>query len=95
MDADALFRSTGRTSRNLFFVGLIIAASGLVSLPLRWPRGLVYGFSVLRPFRLETKPLSKLLLPVPVVDLGSQHLRVRHLPSIDAEINRKWNEKRV
>jgi len=82
-------------SKNLFFIGLIIAASGLVSPPIALAGGLVYGFSFLRPFRLEAKPLSNLLLPVPVVDLGSQHLRVRHLPSIDAEVNRKWNEKRV
>ena len=57
-------------SKNLFFVGLIVAASGLVSLPIALGVGLVYGFSFVHPFHLEAKQLSKLLLQASVVGLG-------------------------
>ncbi len=57
-------------SKNLFFIGLIIAASGLVSPPLALAGGLVYGFSFSHPFHLEAKQLSKLLLQASVVGLG-------------------------
>jgi hypothetical protein len=57
-------------SKNLFFIGLIIAASGLVSPPIALAGGLVYGFSFVHPFHLEAKQLSKLLLQASVVGLG-------------------------
>jgi uncharacterized integral membrane protein (TIGR00698 family) len=57
-------------SKNLFFIGLIIAASGLLSPPLALAGGLVYGFSFSHPFHLEAKQLSKLLLQASVVGLG-------------------------
>jgi uncharacterized integral membrane protein (TIGR00698 family) len=57
-------------SKNLFFVGLILAASGLVSPPVALAAGLVYGFSFVHPFHLEAKKLSKLLLQASVVGLG-------------------------
>jgi len=57
-------------SKNLFFVGLIVAASGLVSPPIALGVGLVYGFSFVHPFHLEAKQLSKLLLQASVVGLG-------------------------
>jgi uncharacterized integral membrane protein (TIGR00698 family) len=49
---------------------LIIAASGLVSPPIALAVGLVYGFSFVHPFHLESKQLSKLLLQASVVGLG-------------------------
>lgn len=57
-------------SQNVFFIGLILAASGLVSPPVALAGGLVYGFSFLHPFHLEAKKLSKLLLQASVVGLG-------------------------
>ena len=57
-------------SKNIFFIGLIIASSGLVSPPVALACGLTYGFSFLHPFHVEAKELSKLLLQASVVGLG-------------------------
>jgi uncharacterized integral membrane protein (TIGR00698 family) len=57
-------------SKNIFFIGLILAASGLVSPPVALAGGLIYGFSFLHPFHVEAKKLSKLLLQASVVGLG-------------------------
>ena len=57
-------------SKNVFFIGLILAASGLVSPPIALAGGLIYGFSFVHPFHLEAKKLSKLLLQASVVGLG-------------------------
>jgi uncharacterized integral membrane protein (TIGR00698 family) len=51
-------------------MGLILAASGLVSPPVALAGGLIYGFSFVHPFHLEAKQLSKLLLQASVVGLG-------------------------
>jgi len=63
-------RNTQCVSKNLFFIGLIVAASGLVSPPLALAGGLIYGFSFLHPFHLEAKQLSRVLLQASVVGLG-------------------------
>jgi uncharacterized integral membrane protein (TIGR00698 family) len=57
-------------SKNIFFIGLILAASGLVSPPVALAGGLIYGFSFLHPVHVEAKKLSKLLLQASVVGLG-------------------------
>lgn len=57
-------------SKNLFFAGLILAASGILSPPVALAAGLVYGFSFIHPYHLDAKRLSKLLLQVSVVGLG-------------------------
>ncbi len=57
-------------SKNLFFVCIILAASGLVSPPFALLGGLVYGLTVLHPFHVESKKLSKFLLQASVVALG-------------------------
>jgi uncharacterized membrane protein YadS len=57
-------------SKNVFFIGLILAASGLVSPPIALAGGLIYGFSFVHPFHLEAKQLSKILLQASVVGLG-------------------------
>ena len=54
----------------LFFVGLILAASGLLSPPLALLGGLVYGLSLAHPFHIESKSLAKFLLQASVVGLG-------------------------
>ena len=57
-------------SRNLFFLGLIFAATGLVSPPVALAGGLVYGFAFAHPYHLEAKRLSKFLLQASVIGLG-------------------------
>ena len=57
-------------SRNLFFVGVILSASGLISPPFALLGGLIYGFSLTHPFHVESKHLSKFLLQASVVALG-------------------------
>jgi uncharacterized integral membrane protein (TIGR00698 family) len=57
-------------SKNLFFLALIVAASGLVSPPIALLGGLIYGFTAIHPFHLESKRLAKFLLQASVVALG-------------------------
>jgi uncharacterized integral membrane protein (TIGR00698 family) len=57
-------------SKNIFFIGVILAASGLVSPPIALLAGLIYGFSLPHPFHVESKRLSKFLLQASVVFLG-------------------------
>ena len=54
----------------LFFVGLILAASGLLSPPLALLAGLAYGLSCAHPYRVDAKKLSSFLLQASVVGLG-------------------------
>ena len=60
----------GRVNKNIFFVGLIVAASGLVSPPVALLGGLLYGFILTHPFHVESKSLAKFLLQASVVALG-------------------------
>jgi uncharacterized integral membrane protein (TIGR00698 family) len=57
-------------NKNLFFVGVILAASGFISPPLALLGGLVYGLTLAHPFQVESKSLSKFLLQASVVALG-------------------------
>lgn len=57
-------------SKNIFFIGLILSASGLVSPPVALAAGLAYGFSFAHPFHMEARRLSKFLLQASVVGLG-------------------------
>jgi uncharacterized integral membrane protein (TIGR00698 family) len=57
-------------NKNLFFAGLILAASGFVSPPIALLGGLVYGLALAHPFHVESKSLSKFLLQASVVALG-------------------------
>ena len=57
-------------SERLFFVGLILAASGLLSPPLALLGGLVYGLSLAHPFQVASKNLAKFLLQASVIGLG-------------------------
>jgi uncharacterized membrane protein YadS len=57
-------------TKNLFFLALIVTASGLVSPPLALLSGLVYGFSFAHPFNAESKQVAKFLLQVSIVALG-------------------------
>jgi uncharacterized integral membrane protein (TIGR00698 family) len=57
-------------NKNLFFVGLIVAASGLASPPIALLVGLIYGFTVAHPFHIESNRLAKFLLQASVIALG-------------------------
>jgi len=57
-------------NKNLLFAGVILAASGFVSPPVALLGGLVYGLSLVHPFHVESKSLSKFLLQASVVALG-------------------------
>jgi uncharacterized integral membrane protein (TIGR00698 family) len=57
-------------SKNIFFLALILAASGLISPPLALLGGLIYGFAAVHPFHVESKRLAKFLLQASVVALG-------------------------
>jgi uncharacterized integral membrane protein (TIGR00698 family) len=57
-------------ARALFFVGLILAATGLLSPPLALLAGLIYGFSFTHPFQLQTRKFTNYLLQASVVGLG-------------------------
>ncbi len=57
-------------NKNLFFAGVILGASGFVSPPIALLGGLIYGLTLVHPFHIESKNLSKFLLQASVVALG-------------------------
>src|SRR4051812_32223472 len=54
----------------VFFVGLILTATGLLSPPLALAAGVGYGLTLSPPYHLEAQRLSKFLLQASVVGLG-------------------------
>src|ERR1039457_5294201 len=70
LDEGKVLGNTGCVSKNIFFIGMILAASGLVSPPVALVVGIIYGFSFVHPFHLAARQLSKLLLQASVVGLG-------------------------
>jgi len=56
--------------KNLFFLGIILAASGVLSPPLALAAGLAYGLSAAHGYHLDARRLSKFLLQASVVCLG-------------------------
>jgi uncharacterized integral membrane protein (TIGR00698 family) len=56
--------------KNIFFLGLLVAASGIVSPPIALALGILFGFTVEHPFASESSSLSKLLLQLSVIALG-------------------------
>jgi uncharacterized integral membrane protein (TIGR00698 family) len=57
-------------AKTVFFVVLLVTASGLVSPPFALLIGIAYGFSFVHPYQLESRNLSRLLLKLAVVGLG-------------------------
>lgn len=57
-------------AKNIFYVGMILAASGLISPPVALAAGLAYGLMVEHHFHIESRNLSKFLLQAAVVCLG-------------------------
>ncbi len=56
--------------RNLFYIGIILSASGLVSPPFALAAGLLFGLTQVHHFHVESRTLSKFLLQAAVVCLG-------------------------
>ena len=57
-------------SRTVFFVCLLLAATGLISPSVALAGGIAFGFAFEHPFRLESHELAKFLLQASVVALG-------------------------
>lgn len=57
-------------NKNIFFLGLILAASGLISPAIALLGGLIYGFILTHPFHVESRRLAKFLLQASVIALG-------------------------
>jgi uncharacterized integral membrane protein (TIGR00698 family) len=57
-------------AKTVFFLGLLIAASGLVSPPVALVGGIAFGFAFAHPYRSESSTLAKLLLQLSVIALG-------------------------
>ena len=58
------------TGKNLFFIGMILPASGILSPPLALIAGIAYGMTLQHPYHLDAQRLSRLLLQASVVALG-------------------------
>jgi uncharacterized integral membrane protein (TIGR00698 family) len=58
------------TTKIIFFVCLILAASGYVSPPIALLGGLIYGFAFTHPYLAHSRKLSRYLLQASVVGLG-------------------------
>lgn len=57
-------------SKIVFFAGLVLAATGLLSPPLALAVGIAYGFSFAHPYHAHARNSSKILLQFSVVGLG-------------------------
>jgi uncharacterized integral membrane protein (TIGR00698 family) len=56
--------------RNLFYIGIILSASGLISPPVALGGGLLFGLTTIYHFHVESRQLSQFLLQAAVVCLG-------------------------
>jgi uncharacterized integral membrane protein (TIGR00698 family) len=56
--------------KTIFFVGLILAGSGVLSPPIALLGGIAYGFSFTHPYQLDSRNLSRFLLQAAIVALG-------------------------
>ena len=57
-------------TRNLFYIGIILSASGLISPPIALAGGLLFGLTTVHHFHVESRNLAKFLLQAAVVCLG-------------------------
>src|SRR5260221_795485 len=57
-------------SNMLFCAGVMLAARGFDSPPIALLGGVIYGLTLVHPFHMESKNLSKFLLQASVVALG-------------------------
>ena len=70
MDARVPSCETLPVNKVLFFGGVIVAASGLVSPAIALLIGLIYGLTLAHPYQVESRNLTKFLLQGSVVALG-------------------------
>ncbi len=56
--------------KTLFFIGLIVCASGFVSPPLALTAGILFGLSFAHPYHADSRSLATILLQSSVVALG-------------------------
>lgn len=59
-----------KQTRNFFFAGLILAASGFVSTPVALLLGLIYGLCFIHPYQQDVRKVSAFLLQASIVALG-------------------------
>src|SRR5579864_2321833 len=59
-----------KNSRNFFFAGLILAASGFLSTPVALLLGLIYGLLFAHPYQQDARKVSAFLLQASIVALG-------------------------
>src|SRR5260370_16063259 len=57
-------------AKTIFFVGLIVAATGIISPPVALVAGIIFGLRFAHPYMLESRRLAKFLLQASVVALG-------------------------
>lgn len=57
-------------TRNIFYIGIIVAATGFISPPLALAAGILFGLTTVHNFQAEGQNLSKFLLQAAVVLLG-------------------------
>lgn len=63
-------RFTAIDCRVLFFIALIVAASGAISPPVALAIGICFGMAFVHPMRADSSKLAKALLQLSVVGLG-------------------------
>lgn len=56
--------------KTIFFIGIILTASGVVSPPAALLVGIAYGFTFAHPYQTDSRNLSRFLLQASVVGLG-------------------------
>ncbi len=59
-----------QTARNLFFIAILLGATGLISPPVALTGGLLFAFLVPHPYPVESRHLAHFLLQASVVLLG-------------------------
>ena len=60
----------GGMVRNLFYIGIIVSASGLIGPPFALAAGLAFVLTTVHHFHVESRQLSRFLLQAAVVCLG-------------------------
>ena len=60
----------GFDARTVFFLGFLLAGSGLTSPPVALVGGIAFGFTMVHPYRKEASSLAKVLLQLSVILLG-------------------------
>ena len=57
-------------TKTIFFLLLILSATGFISPPIALCAGIIFGLAILHPFRTDSRALARFLLQASVVALG-------------------------